>query len=495
MSLVKNFKDARKVATPLVAVNTPDPGATVAILASEAIVPKDGVEAAKVQWDSVRALTALNDEGKAAVNGLGCAYPDDILDVLKNAAEKLPENGVLFVHNLHRMYESAQVVQAIWNLRDKFKSKRRTLVILGPGAALPPELVNDVLIFDEALPDAKQLASIVREVSEAAKLNTSDECVARAVEAVQGLAAFPAEQAVAMALTKQGIDIKSLWQRKRQMIEQTPGLKVYDGNERFDSIGGVSVVKGFLSKIIHGKARPNAVVFVDEIEKVMAGASGDTSGVSQDQLGTLLSYMEDHRAVGAIFVGPPGSSKSVTAKATGNEAGIPTIQLDLGAAKGSLVGQSEQQLRSALKVVSAVSNGQSLWIATCNNLSSLPPELLRRFTLGVYFFDLPEAVERKEIWNIWLKNYELEAQAFPNDNDWTGAEIKQCCDLAWRLNCTLVEASAFVVPVARSASDQIARLRNLASGRFLSASRPGVYQQATQNDVVAALGRKVNLSE
>jgi hypothetical protein len=299
----------------------------------------------------------------------------------------------------------------------------------------------------------------------------------RAVEATQGLAAFAAEQVTAMSMTRAGLDLDALWRQKRQAIEQTPGLKVYAGAERFADIGGVPIAKEFLGKIIHGKARPSAVVFVDEIEKSLAGAGSDTSGVAQDQLGVLLAHMQDVGAAGLILVGPPGTSKSQLAKATGNEAGIPTIQLDLGATKGSLVGASEERIRAALKVISAVSHARELWIATCNNLTTLAPELRRRFTLGVYMLDLPDAMERAAIWGIWRAKYGLAEQELPADAGWTGAEIKQCCDLAWRLDCSLSEAARYVVPVSQSAADSLRRLRELADGKFLSASYPGVYRQ------------------
>jgi SpoVK/Ycf46/Vps4 family AAA+-type ATPase len=191
-----------------------------------------------------------------------------------------------------------------------------------------------------------------------------------------------------------------------------------------------------------------------------------------------------------IFVGPPGAAKSAIAKSAGNQAGIPTVQLDLGAAKGSLVGQSEQQLRDALKVITAVSNGRSLWIATCNAIADLPPELRRRFTLGTFFFDLPDAEERAAIWEIYTRKYQIECfktgkrkdsvQAVnppPNDEGWTGAEIRQCCDIAWRLGCSLKEAAGFVVPVSKSAADKLEALRNQADCKFLSASQPGVYRK------------------
>src|SRR5207247_11078315 len=133
---------------------------------------------------------------------------------------------------------------------------------------------------------------------------------------------------------------------------------------------------------------PRVVVFMDEIEKAFAGTGTDLSGVKTEMTGTILTYMQDRGAEGTIFLGPPGAAKSAVGKATGNTAGVPTIAFDLSAMQNSLVGASGERLRAALQVVDAVSQGRSLWIATCNSITSLPPELRRRFTLGTFFFDL-----------------------------------------------------------------------------------------------------------
>jgi len=79
----------------------------------------------------------------------------------------------------------------------------------------------------------------------------------------------------------------------------------------------------------------------------------------------------------------------------------------------------------------------------------------------------------------------------PADEGWTGAEIAQCAELAWQLGISLIEASAFIVPIAISAADQIQRLRDDASGKFLSASYPGVYRQERPSPVNS--GRRVTI--
>ena len=265
------------------------------------------------------------------------------------------------------------------------------------------------------------------------------------------------------------------WERKRQIIEQTPGLSVWRGGETFEDIGGVENVKSFLRAVLRGVDPPRVVVFIDEIEKAFAGTGTDLSGVKTEMTGTILTYMQDREADGAVFIGPPGAAKSAAAKATGGTAGIPTIAFDLPAMESSLVGASTERLRTALQIIDAVSQGRMLFIATCNSIASLPPELRRRFTLGTFFFDLPSDEERETIWGIYLKKYNVSGQ-LPNDEGWTGAEIKECCRKAHRLGITLMQAARYIVPVSRSAAEQIKALRQMASGKFISASTPGVYQ-------------------
>jgi hypothetical protein len=521
-TMLKQFRAARRVGTPLIAVQTPDPAATIeAIKASlEASAKAAGAEVTTplIQWDICRGWLAVNDLGEAAIQeacagaepSAATANPTEGLML----AEKLPERTILFLLNGQRYLTNdaspaaAGFAQALWNLRDPFKKDLRSVVMLGPSFAFPAELQQDVLVLDEPLPEEEDLRGIVSFVVKSAELEgkVDRETEARAVDALRGLAAFPAEQVTAMSLTSAGLDVDAVWERKRRMIESTPGLAVFRGGERFSSIGGVEQAKQFFSRVIAGREAPRVVVFIDEIEKMLAGATGgtaDSSGVSQGFLGALLSYMQDNEASGSIFVGPPGAAKSALAKAVGAEASVPTIALDLGGMKASLVGESEGRLRAALKVITAVGGGRALFLATCNKIATLPPELRRRFTMGTFFFDLPDQRERELIWQLYTAKFRLDASQVleggeVRDDGWTGAEIRQCCLLAYRLRMTLAEASQFVVPVAKSAAEEIEALRRQAAGKFLSASRPGVYQYQPAAQAATAAGapaRRIKLED
>lgn len=468
-------KAARRVGTPLVAIRTADPASAVAQVGATVNGKKN--EPPVVAWDFASGIQGRNDAGKSALakvlgESTAALGPGDALAL----AQRLAADTILFLLNPQRLWEQPDVVQGIWNLRDVFKAGGQMLVLVTPpGAALPVELQNDVMVIDEPLPGMEDLARLVAETFDSANLPPPDDAtVSKGVDALVGLAAFPAEQVLALSLSKNGVDFDRLWERKRQAVEQTPGLTVWRGGETFDQIGGCDNIKRFLTAVLQGQEAPRVIVFVDEIEKAFAGSGTDMSGVKTEMTGTMLSWMQDRGADGTIFIGPPGAAKSAVAKAAGATAGIPTIAFDLSGMQSSLVGGSGERLRSALQIVDAISQGRSLWIATCNSITSLPPELRRRFTLGTFFFDLPSAEERNAIWNIYLTKWSLSGD-LPDDDGWTGAEIKECCRKAWRLKLSLQESAEYIVPVSRSAADQIESLRRQASGRFLSAAQPGVF--------------------
>ncbi len=121
-------------------------------------------------------------------------------------------------------------------------------------------------------------------------------------------------------------------------------------------------------------------------------------------------------------------------------------------------------------------------MATCNDISKLPPEFSRaeRFD-GIFFLNLPERAEKDAIWQLYLGQFDLDAkQRLPNDDNWTGAEIRACCRLAALLDLPLVQAAQNVVPVAVTAGESVERLRSWASGRCLSAQSGGIYIEFSQ---------------
>lgn len=493
-----DIKPYRRAAVPLLAVQTADPAGVLRGCLAQS---RNGTIPPVCVWDCMHGIRPANPEAVDLANTLNSnadpaiatGNPAEALRALEmfGKAEDKPIAVMIGLADVLSDPQSGIVArQGLWNLRDVLTESGAIVVLCVPYGWRNP-FPNDVAVTEDALPDRAWLSSAVCRLSTDASLSEPSQATAdRAADALIGLSGFAAEQAIALSLSKSGIDLAGLWTRKRQQVSQTPGLSIYDGKERFADLGGLDSSKAFFTGILAGKRRPGAVVFVDEIEKAMGGAAGDTSGVSQSILGYLLSYMQDTAATGSIFIGPGGSGKSALAKAVGNEGGIPTVQLDLGGIKGSLVGESEARMREALAVITAVSSGRPLFLATCNKIAVLPPELRRRFTLGTFFFDLPTAEERDCIWPIYLERYGMPADAeLPKCDGWTGAEIAQCADLADRCGCSLIDAARSVVPISVSARETIDTLRTEAGGRYLSATRPGIYQSAAPKTV--AMGRRL----
>jgi hypothetical protein len=470
----------RRAGVPLVAVETADPSQSIAAI-REACKTTGGADFPVACWDISQGLRGINPSGKSMVSWYDPAVmsPPEMLKVL---SEKAGEKSITFLLNPHRFWDRDGFAQAIWLCRDRFKGKGAMLVMLCPAVTLPSELSMDVVIIREDLPDVEELGILVDKILSAVKEGGGDTSTVdktRVVDMLLGSSAFSAEQSCAMASSKAGINLQTLFERKAGQVAQTPGLSLLRGSETFDELGGLATLKGFLTRILRSGRNPvRAVGFIDEIEKLFAASGTDTSGVSQDILRVFLTNMQDQNIPGLILIGPPGVGKSAIAKSTGNVAGAETIAFDTGGMKASLVGESEARVRRALAVFNSIAQGKGLFIATCNKITALPPELRRRFTLGTFYVDLPDAEERKAIWSLWRKRYSIpEKEVAPDAEEWTGAEVRACCDVAYRANMPLSEAAGYIVPVSKAAPEQVQGLRDLADGRFLSASHPGLYKQ------------------
>src|SRR5947209_2862081 len=287
------MKAARRVGTPLLAVRTADPASAI----TQVCASVNGKQSPPplLVWDFVGGLQGRNEAGKSAVvKVLGENSPmlgaGDVLAIV----QRIAADTMIFLLNPQRLWEQPDVVQGIWNLRDVFKAGGQMLVLVTPpGATLPIELQNDVMVIDEPLPSTEDLARLVAETFESASVLAPDDVtVSKAVDALVGLAAFPAEQVLAMSLSKSGLDLERLWERKCQAVEQTPGLTIWRCGETFDQIGGCENIKRFLTAVLLGREAPR--VFVDEIEKAFTGTGTDMSGVKTEMTGTMLSWMQDH---------------------------------------------------------------------------------------------------------------------------------------------------------------------------------------------------------
>jgi len=513
------FRAARRVSTPIVTVETPDPGSTERAIRG-VLEPKAPVFA----WDCTKGMRGLNDFGKAVVQQLSSdkKHPVDFAVTVNCTetlliCERLPELSVVFMYNLHLQLKEANgnscapVVQGLWNLRDLFKVDKRMIVGLGPMFQLPLEIQGDVISLDEPLPTRAELSEVVDQQHKNAGMPLPDDDTREAaLDAIVGLAIYTAEQVTAMSLEKRpdpkkpgefikGLNTSKLWDRKIKAIQNTDGLRVWrpkPGETTLAELKGIDNVVAFVEELIAADAF-GAIAFIDEGDKALAGGmseyTGD-SGVAKDQVGQVLSFIEDTGSLGVMLAGVAGCGKTQIAKATGSRSGKPVIVFDLGGMKGGVVGLSEMRTRTALKVLSATAEGRVLFLMTANKTTLFSPEMNRRFP-DQFFFDVPDDIGRAAIWPVYIaKNGLTASQAhIPEgfDSGWTGAEIKRACERAALFGKTVVEAARYIIPSSVSHADAINQLRLEADGRFLSASYHGYYQ--VQPDVPGGGKRSIDV--
>lgn len=401
------------------------------------------------------------------------------------------------------------VIRALRDLAGELIRRHQTVILLSPQAAIPNDLEKDVQAVDFPLPSQGELAEQVDCFIE--NLPARIPCNVNGdrqdlVRALQGLTAVEADSVLSQAVIALGhLDVDALpfiLEAKAEIIRQSGAMEYYPEQVGYEQIGGLDLLKLWCREAEFG--------FTPEAEEF---------GVEPDR--------------GILIVGVPGCGKSLTAKAVAGGK-RPLLRLDIGALFGSLVGQSEQQTRQALKVAEAVapcvlwideiekalgSGGGELdggtsqrvfgtlltWmeetdapvfiVATANNISTLRPELIRRFS-ETFFVDLPQPEERFEILRIHLLKrnrqlHELDLDAVVRATaQFTGSELEKLVQSAIKAAFVdgkrtvttddLLNAAASVVPLAATMKEGIEQMRAWASRARPASSKqePGVQNQA-----------------
>ena len=437
-------------------------------------------------WDIDRGLQVPGPDGDAGAEA-GAGDPLAAVRAI-NTVATADSSAILVLQNFHRFLGSPEVIQAVARQITTGKQNRTFVVILAPIVDIPRELEKLFVVLEHQLPDRDQLTEIARGIAtEDGELPEGDD-LQRVIDAAAGLSRFEAEGAFSLALVRHGrIEPTTIWQLKSQALVKSGLLSLHRGGESFDQLGGLENLKAFARRAL------------------------------------LRHHRDAHapRARGVLLLGVPGSGKSAFCKALGNETRRPTLILDVGSLMGSLVGQTEERTRQALRIADAMApcvlmldevekalagaassgatdSGVSArmfgsllsWlndhesdvfvVCTANAVSKLPPEFSRaeRFD-AVYFLDLPGEQQREAIWQQYIRQYHLAPdQRRPDDTSFTGAEIKSCCRLAALLDVPLVQAANNVVPVAATAAESVERLRSWADARCLDADKGGVYRHS-----------------
>lgn len=474
---------AKRRGVPVLTASTPDQHAAF----SEIVAALEAANNDK-KFGEKRELAIGRFDLATGVQGLPGAIADqNIVTLLSGFAPNLPKWSTLILFDGDRLSSDITVARCISNLRELFKADFRTLILMGPDFhQLDPVLRTDVLPFEQPYPSAGDLEVVVSSVLENNKVEIKNAELVRAAEVLAGLVPFQAEQAVAMSLRNNALDLALLWEQKKAFIKEVHGISIYDEKATYENVAGLKSVTSYVRALMKGKMRPSMVLHIDEFDKSASRNEDQSHEVSKDQHKMLLEWIDpDNGIIPMLLLGVPGSGKSWISKTTAPTFGIPGVKLDLGDTKGSgLVGQAEREIRQALRTARSMTTGNILVMATCNSINTMSDEMRSRFT-KIFFFDYPTEEENRAVWSLYTKKYGCQEQKLPSSENWTPREIRACCMEAYRLGIPLEEAAKGIVPVSVSDSGVIQKLRLSADKRFLSASYPGVFE------IKKASGRQV----
>ena len=442
-----------------------------------------------MRWNLDCGLVGINGEFDGTVG----RDPLSVIRSLQSISDD--RSTLLLLENFHRFVDSAEICQALQTQLLLGKQSGRHIVVLSPIVKLPAELERQFVVLHHPLPTKDQLRSIAESLVTEDPGAMPEATAGQLIDAASGLTRAEAESAFSLSLVRRGqLAADEVWELKGRWLRKNGLLSMHRSETGFETLGGLESLKQFCQRSLRQQSPERTV-----------------------------------RARGLMLLGVPGTGKSAFAKALGKETGRPVLCLDVGALMGSLVGQTENNIRQALqtadamapcvlfvdeveKALSGVASGGRgdggvssrlfgtllTWlndhtsdvyvVMTCNNIQQLPPEFSRaeRFD-AIMFLDLPGRAEKDSIWQIYRSEFSIEDRdQAPVDDAWTGAEIKACCRLSVLLGFTLREAAQYIVPVGVTAAEDIQRLRSWASGRCLDASRSGVYRAVSSGKEATA---------
>jgi hypothetical protein len=433
----------------------------------------------------------------------------DPLAALDQVIEQV-EPAIFFFKDFHPFLtkNNFAITRKLKEIALHLKNSFKTIVLVSPILEIPTELEKEITVLNHPLPARDDLSALLDKIIadvkqfKQVKIELDDAGRERLLQAALGLTLGEAENVFAKIIVKDerlsGEDVNEVFAEKQQIIRKSGLLEYYATNESFTNVGGMAVLKEWLDK--------RAIAFTTEARAFGLPAPK-----------------------GILMLGVQGCGKSLCAKAVSNLWQLPLLRFDMGRMFGSLVGSSEENVRRAIAVAESVAPA-ILWVdeidkafagsqgsgatdggttarvfgtfltwlsektapvfvvATANDISQLPPELLRKGRLDeIFFVDLPSRDERLEVFRIHVTKrgrdaaqFDLAALAEASPN-FSGAEIEEAINSALYdafyahselTTPQILTALAQTVPLAKTMDEQINRLRSWAEGRARNASVP-----------------------
>jgi ATP-dependent 26S proteasome regulatory subunit len=504
--------------TPIVVVETVEEMHAVRLVRAACT----SLNLAAFEWSIASGLARCGSDGAPQVltdtysNATGHDSTDMAAKAIYNSREPVQVLGNLegisvdaafILKDFHRHMDDPVVVRRLRDVGQKFSQNRRTVIITAPSIVIPPELASLVEYLELPLPDKQRLRQIIDEMivrvgkSRTLKRNLDSAGLDAMANNLRGLSEEEAERAVSQALvTRYGLTpeiVTDVLQAKKELLRRSEMLDFVEAIGTLSNVGGLENLKTWLAER-QGTWEDTAREFGLEPPK------------------------------GVIILGVQGCGKSMCAQAIAGEWKIPLVKFDTAAIFDKYIGETEKRIQKVFQVAEGLAPCV-LWIdelekvfagsgpdsassdagvssrllgaflswmqdrkapvfvaATCNNVSALPPELIRKGRFDELFFvDLPNQAERKQIFAIQLTKRKRNPVEFDLDlvastaRGYSGAEIEASVQAALYAafsskqqltTQTLVQALKATVPLSTTRAEEIEALRDWAGKRAVPAS-------------------------
>lgn len=423
--IISDFQKMIDVNTPIIYINEYDFVRVDALIVD--VIGKQKVE----EWNPA---TGVTDFYSKITKG-----DEPLADFLgrKYAIEPLakPANSFIVLKEPHDFIDDPKVktLLALMSQRKLYdRMYETTVIIVSSVLKVPHEIEKYVSFLEIDLPADSEINRLMDEHIEvnaydSSKFTNNDR--EKLMPSLKGMTAFEIDRMLDMAMSSNGSlsadDKEMILRQKKLMVKKSGVLELIDVKEKIADIGGVEILKEYLKRKSQIYAKiPDALKFGVSIPK------------------------------GVFLVGMPGCGKSLCAKATAAQFDAPLLKMDMGSMMGKYVGESEANLRKALRIAEAAAPCV-LWIdeiekafsgvggnndimtrmfgyflswmqektsavyvfATANNADKLPPELKRKGRFDeIFCVNLPNDVERKEIFKVHLRKKGKNVQLAENSD-------------------------------------------------------------------------------
>lgn len=367
-----------------------------------------------VEWNGANGFVDFRTK-KMLTNGAVKSLTET-LSLLKNG--RTLERTVLVIKDIYSYLEDRDVIALLKHIARRISDGvDATVILVSSLMKIPKELEKYITILELEYPDQDEIKEQIKNFAKEQSSVISDHLIEEMSMAFKGLTEFEIEGLLAAAVTRNVIEtrdsLKLIFDQKQQMIMKSGILEMVALKERPEDIGGLENLKSWLerkSRIFHN---------INDAKSY---------GVEMPK--------------GVLIAGVPGCGKSLTAKVTAQMFEVPLLRLDMGKIMGKYVGESEENMRRAIALAEAISpcvlwidelekafagiNGSGnevtvrlfgtflTWmqeksspafvIATANDITKLPPELLRKGRFDeIFYVGLPNDEERRKIFEIHIR--------------------------------------------------------------------------------------------